>query len=68
MRIFNLIIKTTKQYEDDLQRSTKKEMRILWSALSPVMHSFEELKRNTWDIDRVNWMQKWLIDIFEKRG
>ena len=36
-----------------------------WMAIRPVIFSLEELKKNTWDIDRVANIQKWLKDNFE---
>ena len=72
MRIFNLIIMTKKNYEESIaeavNRSIEIDRRIKWSAIGEVMHSFEELKRNTWDVGRVRWMQKRITDVLGKGG
>ena len=39
--------------------------RFAWMAIRPVIFDLEELKKNTWDKDRVEWIQKWLKDNFE---
>ena len=69
MRIFNLII-TTKKEQDDLIISCMNKLEAVdrlstWSAINPVIHDLEELKKNTWDIDRVENIQKWLKINFE---
>ena len=44
------------------------EDRFNWMAIRPVIFSLEELKKNTWDIDRVDHIQKWLRDNFEVKN
>lgn len=39
--------------------------KFTWAAIRPVIFSLEELKKNTWDKDRVEWIQKYLKDNFE---
>lgn len=39
--------------------------RFTWMAIRPVISDLEELKKNTWDKDRVEWIQKWLKENFE---
>ena len=72
VKIFNLIITTKKNYEENIaevvNRSLEIDRRFKWSAIGEVMHSFEELKRNTWDVERVNWMKKRIIDVLGERG
>ena len=72
VKIFNLIITTQKNYEENIaevvNRSLEIDRRFKWSAIGEVMHSFEELKRNTWDVERVNWMKKRIIDVLGERG
>ena len=72
MRIFNLIIMTKKNYEESIaeavNRSIEIDRRFKLSAIGEVMHSFEELKRNTWDVGRVRWMQKRITDVLGKGG
>ena len=36
-----------------------------WSAINPVIHSLKELRKNTWDVERVDQAIKWLKDNFE---
>lgn len=76
MKIFNLIIMTKKKLMDEQIKcfnkgwdsSKKVEQDCTWSAINPVIHSLEELKKNTWDVGRIEYMQKWLRDNFEERG
>lgn len=39
--------------------------RFAWLAIRPVIFSLEELKKNTWDKDRVEHIQEWLKENFE---
>lgn len=39
--------------------------RFAWATIRPVIFSLEELEKNTWDKDRVKWIQKYLKDNFE---
>ena len=39
--------------------------RFTWEAIRPVIFSLEELKKNTCDKDRVEWIQKWIKENFE---
>lgn len=64
---------TTKKKEDVLIncRLESQERIINYStnaALNPVIHSLEELKKNTWDIERVERMQEWLKDNFSLKN
>ena len=36
-----------------------------WSAINPVIHSLKELRKNTWDVERVDQAIEWLKDNFE---
>lgn len=38
-----------------------------WSAINPVIHSLEELRNNTWDVERVDHAINWLKDNFEEK-
>lgn len=69
MRIFNIII-TTRKKQDDLvigcmQRLDRVNRMSVWSAINPVIHSLKELRKNTWDVDRVDHAINWLKDNFE---
>jgi hypothetical protein len=71
MKIFNLII-TTKKKQDDLiiscmQRLDRVDRMSVWAAINPVIHSLKELRKNTWDVERVDKAIKWLTDNFEVR-
>ena len=39
--------------------------KFAWAAIRPVISDLEELKKNTWDKDRVEWLQEYLKDNFE---
>lgn len=39
--------------------------RIMWAVIRPVIFSLEELKKNTWDVKRIEWIQQYLKDNFE---
>ena len=69
MRIFNIII-TTKKKQDDfviscMQRLERVNGMSVWSAINPVIHSLKELRKNTWDVERVDQAINWLKDNFE---
>ena len=71
MRIFNLII-TTKKEQDDLIISCMNKLEAVdrlstWSAINPVIHSLQELRNNTWDVERVDRVINWLKDNFEAK-
>lgn len=36
-----------------------------WAAINPVIASLNELEKNTWDVERVRKIKKWLINNFE---
>lgn len=44
-------------YLQELDNTYEKRLKV---CLDPVIFSLEELKKNTWDKDRVEQMQKWL--------
>lgn len=73
MRIFNIII-TTKSKQDareleafkqGMSKMDKLLNNINWSAINPVIHSLKELRKNTWDVERVDQAINWLKDNFE---
>ena len=69
MKIFNLII-TTKKKQDDfiigcMQRLDRVDRMSVWAAINPVIHSLKELRKNTWDVERIDQAIKWLTDNFE---
>ena len=39
--------------------------KFTWAAIRPVISDLEELKKNTWDKGRVEWIQQYLKDNFE---
>lgn len=73
MKIFNLIITTKRNLEHLLCKSHLKgtkyatyiDNRITWAAINPVIHSLKELRKNTWDVERVDKAIKWLTDNFK---
>lgn len=60
---------TTKKKQDKfiidclmtVERANKKST---WAAINPVIYSLRELRRNTWDVERVDNAIKWLEDNF----
>ena len=73
MRIFNIIITTkSKQRTRELEafkrgmsEMDKQLNKINWYAINPVIHSLQELRKNTWDKDRCDKVINWLKDNFE---
>lgn len=60
----------TKKKQDDLvisymQRIDRVNRMSVWSAINPVIHSLKELRKNTWDVERVDKAINWLKDNFE---
>lgn len=39
--------------------------KITWAVIRPVIYNLEELKKNTWDKDRIEFIQQWLKENFE---
>ena len=73
MKIFNIIITTkanqrTRELEA-FQRGMSKMGKLLnkinWSTINPVIHSLEELRADTWNQDKITYIQEWLKDNFE---
>ena len=73
MKIFNIIITTNEKLIDEQIKwfnkgwkdCKKVEDDSTWSAINPVIHSLKELRKNTWDIERVDQAIEWLKDNFE---
>lgn len=73
MKIFNIIITTkAKQKTRELEafqrgwNSCKKlEDDSTWATIIPLIHSLQELRNNTWDVERVDRVINWLKDNFE---
>lgn len=73
IKIFNLIIMTKKKLMDEQIKcfnkgwdsSKKVEQDCTRSAINPVIHSLKELRKNTWDVERVDQAINWLKDNFE---
>ena len=80
MKIFNLVITTEtvenkrrqllyKKWANIRMESCKKcraiENMSNRAAVRPVIHSLKELRKNTWDVERVDKAIKWLTDNFE---
>lgn len=75
MRIFNLIITTLKDWNQQRidwvelgWRDCKKcNAKSTWSAINPVIHDLEKLRATTWDQDKITHIQQWLRENFEVR-
>lgn len=80
MKIFNIIITTQKEQNKRRQLLHEKWASIRMEscrkcraienmsnrvAVRPVIHSLKELRKNTWDVERVDQAIKWLSDNFE---
>ncbi len=66
----NRPVLTTQKKIDDLviycmYRLDKQNELSTWAAIRPVISSLSELEKNTWDVERVRIMKKWLKDNFE---
>ena len=57
-RLFSLLVSAGVEQD-------KTTTRLTWLAIRPVIFSLEELKKNTWDKDRVEWIQRYLKENFE---
>ena len=75
MKIFNLIITTkAKQQARELEAfqrgwnaCKKLEDDSTWATIIPLIHSLKELRKNTWDVERVDRAINWLKDNFEEK-
>lgn len=75
MKIFNIIITTKKKqglrdkkcFAEGWARGKSFVRKDTWSAINPVIHSLQELRNNTWDVERVDQAINWLKDNFEVR-
>ena len=73
MRIFNIIITTKanqrarelEAFKRGWDACKKLEDDSTWSAINTVIHSLKELRKNTWDVERVDQAINWLKDNFE---
>ena len=73
MRIFNIIITTKANQRAREVEAFKRGMSEIdkalsmtnWSAINPVIHSLKELRKNTWDVERIDQAINWLKDNFE---
>lgn len=80
MRIFNLVIMKKKDYDFKLaahfvdgystcskmeEDFKKTQDKINWATIRPVVHSLKELRKNTWDTNRVDHAIKFLTENFE---
>lgn len=73
MRIFNIIITTRKKQIEDCVKAYNKGFdaskkfydKSTWSVINPVIYDLERLRANTWDQDKITYIQEWLKDNFE---
>lgn len=73
MKIFNLIIISRSKYINDLSESFNagwngcekiKDEEAL-TVNNPVIHDLEKLRADTWNQDKITYMQNWLKNNFE---
>lgn len=60
---------TTKNRQDDfiiycMMKTKEIETKSTWDAINPVIFSLRKLRKNTWDVERVDNAIKWLEDNF----
>lgn len=75
MKIFNLIIMSRKKYLDDLTEGfnagwngcEKIKDKVALIAIRPVIHDLESLRADTWNQDKITYMQNWLKNNFKKK-
>lgn len=73
MKIFGLVIITNKEYKRKIEsafahgwdRSDFHIKQSAWAAINPIIHDLERLRANTWDQDKITFMQEYLINEFE---
>ena len=73
MKIFNIIITTKanqrtrelEAFQRGMSEIDKLLNKINWYAINPVIHSLEELRADTWNQDKITYIQEWLKDNFE---
>lgn len=73
MRIFNIIITTKanqrtcdfEAFKRGWNACKKLEDDSTWATIIPLIHSLQELRNNTWDVERVDQAINWLKDNFE---
>lgn len=66
----NFPIITTRQRQSDyvmacMNRLEKVNKMSVWAAINPVIYDLERLRPNTWDQDKITYIQNWLKDNFE---
>ena len=74
MKIFNIIITTKanqqarelEAFKQGMSKMDKIINKTNWSAINPVIHSLKELRKNTWDVERVDRAINCLKDNFEE--
>lgn len=68
MKIFNIVITTKSKIKFIINKSFDEgknfSKKMDCAMVNPVIHSLKELRRNTWDIERVDQAIKWLEDNF----
>ena len=47
------------------ERMDRNKARCIWAAINPVIHDLEKLRANTWDQDKITYIQNWLKANFE---
>ena len=73
MKIFNIIITTKanqrareiEAFKRGMSEIDKLFSKSTWSAINPVIYDLERLRANTWDQDKITYIQEWLKDNFE---
>ncbi len=75
MKIFNLIITTPKKvmeaakevYGEGMKAGAKIEKQTTKAYINPVIHDLEKLRANTWDQDKITFIQNWIRNGFENQ-
>lgn len=73
MKIFGLYIYNKEEldkicrdkYSEGIDIGISTQDRLNRLTLNPVVHSLKELRKNTWDVERVDHAIKWLESCYE---
>lgn len=73
MKIFNLHILTKKKIfklldmvtNDAIKATEKVDKETTWATINPVINDLEKLRADTWNQNKITYIQNWLKDNFE---
>lgn len=59
------IITTNKERYENAKKASNFRRNCTWRRLQPVINDLEKLRANTWDQDKITFMQEYLRNEFE---